>query len=253
MSIKYGKTSRDPAGNLVDRKWGKKNDRLTFWKFGEQARFFIMETLLKYLPAYIDKENEICRSLMRALAISMAKWHSRVKKLPNYKLNGDKISLKFANSDLQLFLSSKTTGSNIISCIKNYFTIHKQRGTQEGIEKDIERYIYDEGTRVTYYNWEQCGWYLDVTYPEHNAEGGTYNSNTFLELDNMLDIVFFNNSGISDSEVLKVIKEEFIPVTINTRILIIRPHCIKWGEAVGGVALKFGAFKFGTPIKGLAS
>lgn len=246
--VKFGNSASNEVGTLVTRKWGKGNDRQTYWKFGEQSQFYYLNTLLRYLPVYIVR-NELCYTIMTAIAINMLKWSIGLKKLLTYKVVGDQGSLKYANSDLQLFLSSKLPAAKIKESVNNFFNIHNLRGTLEGIKADIKRFNNEEEAELKYDGVENCGWILDYTYPDYSLEG-FYNvkSNVQLDLDNILDITVKNKSGYSLEYFKKTIRQEFVPLVVNVRFNIVRPHTVMWGEIINGFKNKFGLYKFGDII-----
>jgi hypothetical protein len=246
--VKFGNSAYNEVGTLVTRTWGKTNDRKTYWKFGEQNQFYYLNTLLRYLPAYIVR-NELCITILTAIAFNMLKWSVELKKLLTYKVVGDEGSLKYANSDLQLFISPKTSPAKIKEAVNNFYNIHDARGTFEGIKADIKRLNNQEEAELKYERGENCGWILDHTYPDYSLEG-YYNikSNTYLDLDNLLDITLKNKSGYDLAYFKRIIRQEFIPLVINIRLNITRPHTIMWGEVVNGFKNKFGLYKFGDLI-----
>ena len=244
-TVKFGNTAHDENGNQIVRKFGKNLDRITFWKFGQPSKFYIYDLLLKYLPKFVVK-NDLLKHFMRSIAIPLVKWENKLYALKNIEISGGKPSLKFANEDCQIFISPNASDDKIINAIKDYFNIHERRGTAAGIIEDIKRLTNDDGATVTYKNYNQCGWFLDVTFPEYNnATQLGLESTCFLDLDNLLIIKYKNKSGYSDKEVSRIIREEFIPRVINIREIVSKPHIIKYGETKNGFKIKFGTFKFG--------
>ncbi len=51
--IKFGKSTKDDSGNIIDIQFGKKLDRINYWKFVEQNQFYYLDTLYHYLPPYV--------------------------------------------------------------------------------------------------------------------------------------------------------------------------------------------------------
>lgn len=242
--IKFGigkKFDDYPLGTL---QWG------SFWKFGEPLQFYILNSLLRYLPKFVVR-NKLCKDILTMVAKELLKWQQALGQLPAYRTTG-KAGLKYLNSDLQIFVAPQIDPGKIPELIKENLNIHKARGTASGIPQDIRRCAGDDGAYVAYSGPSECGWWADITFPEHNKFGKfSYDSNVFLELPNMLDIVLRNRSAYSDEELKKIFRTEFIPVTTNTRYLFLSSHIIKWGEPLSitdPTPIKYGTFKFGETV-----
>lgn len=251
--VKFGDSDKNTSNQPITRKYGKKADGVSFWKFGEPVEFYQLKKLLDYLPQFV-KQNALCISIMTSIAIEIEVWRAELKTLLTMFFKG-KTGLKYANSDLQLFLSTKSTDLEIQQSVRNYFKIHKERGTVPGIVKDLKRLVRDPGAIVKFFPFDKVGWWFDETFPEYDDDGrhNLINTNVYYDLDNMVELIFCNNSGFSDKEVQRIIRDEFIPVVINIRIIITKPHTVKWGEPdsfYNPNYLKFGLFKFGEQIGG---
>jgi hypothetical protein len=110
----------------------------------------------------------------------------------------------------------------ILDFEKATLSIHKARGTENGITADIKRICDSTSVAVTYYPQTDCGWIGDVTSLEL-LPNGIYDpdlSLCYLDLDNMLDVYAFDKSSRTTEEVKKIIRHDFVPLRINTRLRI---------------------------------
>jgi len=101
-----------------------------------------------------------------------------------------------------------------------YIQLH--RGTLNGIFQDIHRLCHTDNIALTLHDQLECGWLLGVTSPGFD-ETGNYVPEyalTYLNLDNMLDIVTENQSIRKDSDVKKIISKYFIPIHFNKRFFL---------------------------------
>jgi len=239
-TIKYGLTDRDVNEQIINRKFG-------YWHFGEPQTFYILNTLLSYLPRFIV-QNELCVALMTAIAISTVKLSNALSSLIGYRTAGTKGSYKFANEDLQLYVNPNLERDKLITAIRQAYSIHAARGTYAGIIADLER-LSDSLISIQYFDFEESGWYLGSTYPMYaDAHNISKLSNCMIGLDNMLEIVIRNKSTLKDSEFIKIIREELVPLLVNIKVNIIIPHCIKFSEPKDGFKIQFGNFKYGELI-----
>jgi len=220
------------------------------FKWGEPLQFYHLNSLLNYLPKFVV-QNDLCKDILTAIAIQILKWYDELKSLTSYKITG-RAGLKFANEDLQLFVSSKKTSDEVKGYIGDYFGIHQKRGTIDGLPDDVRRVSGDEGAYVIYHPPADCGWWGDVTFPEYNViDKFSYDSNVYIDMPFIIDIVLKNKSDYTDAELQKIIREEFCPVTKPIRFLFLKPHTIEWGEPLAvnnPTQIKFGTFKFGEPV-----
>jgi hypothetical protein len=213
------------------------------FKWGQPNRFYIFDSLLQYLPVFIER-NAVCLALFRALAIVLVRWHFAVKKLLTYRLSGMP-GLKYANENWKLFLNNNTPDGDIAGYIKQTYRVHQARGTKSGISGDLKRLSGDSNAAVEYYDEASCGWWLDVTYPDISPDGitGKYNEvASYIDLDNMLIARLYNYSGFTDELLNKIIDHEIIPKALNSLVMILKPLPLKWGR------FKFGLRKFGQLI-----
>jgi hypothetical protein len=179
----------------------------------------------------------------------MVRWYNGLKKLQTVHIEQYSDALKYANSDSQIFLSRNSSKEEIINAINNIYAIHQNRGKEQGIRDDISRLA--QGLKeINYYPWTECGWWLDQTFPEYSSPTETTLDGVCrLDLDNLLEVTINNNSGYSDNEVIDIIRKEFVPLTINLNIIIIKPHIITWFDIKNTYRIKFGTFKFGEVIQ----
>lgn len=239
-TISFGKSSKNKDGQLVETRFGHNNTG-GWVRFGEPNDFYLYKSLLNYLPKYIV-QNDFCKALMKTFAIKLSKWQYKLQQLPFARTTG-KTAYIWANNDLQCFVSSKAPIETIQGAISNSKAIHKARGTESGILADIKRLTNDPAASMAYYSYENCGWIGDVTFPEY-LNGTHHSSNVFMDLDNMLHIKYHNYSEYSDSELEAIIREEIVPLSLNVKIEVSKPHVIRFNEPIGSV-VQFGLFKFG--------
>jgi hypothetical protein len=105
----------------------------------------------------------------------------------------------------------------ILDIEKASLSIHKARGTEDGITADIKRLCNTTDVTVTYYGQDECGWVGDVTSPELTP-GLLYapdESLCYMDLDNMVVVDADNGGSRSNVEVAKIIRHDFIPVKYN--------------------------------------
>ena len=131
---------------------------------------------------------------------------------------------------------------SIIGIEEESITIQLRRGTLNGIFEDIHRLCHTDNVGLVLHNQLECGWILGVTSPGFD-ETGNYNpelSLTYLNLDNMLDIITENQSIRSDDEVKSIIGKYFIPLKFNKRYFINPIDGIGYGgigvTPAGGIA-----------------
>lgn len=244
--VKFGK-SQKTGDQVIERQFGKNEDRVTYWKFGEDTRFYIFDKLKDYLPKFIV-QNELCQNILRAIAIEIVRVQNKLKKLPLYVQSGFP-GFKFANSDMQLFISENATQQDLKTALYNTLSIHRERGTVPGILKDIKRLTNDKKAVLKYYPYYECGWIIGKTYPMYNAAGKrSPNTNVRIGLDNMLEISFCNRSLYTDKRIKEIIREQLVPLVINVRVILNLPHVVAFGEPIDNFSstrVKFGTFKFG--------
>lgn len=250
--VKFGTTDRDANGGDTGRKFGKKADRVNYWKFGEPLNFYILDAIKNYLPRFII-QNALCNTILRAIAIQLVRVEAEAQKLPDFVFL-PKPALKYANSDLQLHISFDAKPDEVKQAIKDTFIIHRERGTLPGIVKDLRRLTGDPKAYIIYYGYEECGWWTDYTYPEYNGVGKVaINSNGYFDLYNMLDLVFCNHSGRSDDEVIELLRNEIVPINVDVRFLVSKIRTIKFGEPYNftdPATLQFGVFVFNQQVGG---
>lgn len=250
--IKFGRTDRDVSENTTERSFGKKADRVTYWKWGEPLNFYILDTLKNYLPKFVI-QNSLCNTILKAIAIELVRVESEAQKLPDFVFSR-KPALKYANSDLQLHIGFNAKPYVVKQAIKDAFIIHQERGTLPGIVRDLRRLTGDPSAYIIYYGYEDCGWWTDYTYPEYNGVGKVaINSNVYFDLYNMLDLVFCNHSGLPDDEVIKILRNEIVPINIDVRFLVSKIRSIAWGEPYNftdPAVLQFGVFVFNQQVGG---
>lgn len=250
--VKFGRTDKDVNNNVIDRRYGKKADRVTYWKWGEPLSFYILESLKNYLPRFVV-QNALCHAILKAIAVQLVTVEQEAQKLPDFVFSG-KPALKYANSDLQLHINFNANPEDIKSDIKNAFNIHKQRGTMLGIIKDLRRLTGDNKAYIIYYPYGVSGWWADHTYPEYNGAGKIgINCNVYFDLYNMLDLVYCNHSGRSDKEVVRILRNEIVPVNIDARFLVSELRSVKWGEPYNfetSTELQFGIFVYNQLLGG---
>lgn len=250
--VKFGRTDKDVSGNIVDRRFGKNLSSSIYWRWGEPLTFYILETLKNYLPKFVI-QNALCNTILKAIAIELVRVETEAQKLPDFVFSG-KPALKYANSDLQLFVGTGASPETIKRSIQETFIIHRERGTLPGIVKDLRRLTGDPSAYIIYYGYEDSGWWADYTYPEYNGVGKVaINTNVYFDLYNMMDIIFCNHSGYSDKEVLRILRKEIIPANIDVRFLISKIRSIKWGEPYNfstSDVLQFGVFIYNQQVGG---
>lgn len=219
-------------------KWG------TF-KFGQDSRFYIFENIIKYLPSYIVV-NQLCKDLIKPVAIELTRWYNELVSLKKIRFKKGYPSLKYANSDLQLFVHPNISTDELQYCIKNYLAIHKKRGTKTGIIEDLKRFTGDDGCLVEFYDYDDSGWILDKTFPMYKGPDTiSLDTPCYLDNENFILIKFKNKSGYSDEDAMRIIRANLLPLSAHARIVVKTPHIVKWGEVRNGNKLKFGIFKFG--------
>jgi hypothetical protein len=129
------------------------------------------------------------------------------------------------NDEQSVFISGNETGiapDSIITIEQNSLTIQAHRGTNAGIYDDIKRLCHTDNVQLTLHDQLESGWILGVTSPGFD-ETGNYApelSLTYLNLDNMLDIITENQSIRTDDEVKNIISKYFIPLKFNKRFFV---------------------------------
>jgi len=204
------------------------------FKWGQPNKFYLLINLLEYLPHYIERNN-LCKAIMKAIAVVLIRWHKVVIMLNKFRLSG-KPGLKFANENWKLFLKDNTSDNELALRLKDLYTIHNNRGTRSGMLDDLKRVTYNDNSWFKFYGESYCGWWLDSTYPDLTTDGiaHRYNKLTYLELENMLFVEYYNRSNYDSDFLQKLLLREVIPVNLNTTFLELMP-----------VRIKFGTFKFG--------
>lgn len=132
---------------------------------------------------------------------------------------------------------------SIIEIEEESLTIQQNRGTLDGIFQDIHRLCHTDNIGLTLHPQLECGWILGVTSPGFTSEEN-YDPElalTYLNLDNMLDIITENESIRTDNEVKQIISKYFIPLKFNKRFFLSPID----GIGYGGIG--------GTPIGGLGA
>lgn len=132
---------------------------------------------------------------------------------------------------------------SIIEIEEESIPIQLHRGTLNGIFQDINRLCNTENIQLVLHDQLECGWILGVTSPGFDPSGN-YNPEyalTYLNLDNMLDIITENQSIRTDKEVKEIISKYIVPIHFNKRIFL---HPID-GIGYGGIGV--------TPIGGIGA
>ncbi|RPI19724.1 MAG: hypothetical protein EHM58_00530 [Ignavibacteriae bacterium] len=225
--IKFG-NHKSSDGKTIPLKYG-------IFKWGEPNQFYILNNLLDYLPQYIER-NPLCNAILKAIAIMMFRWQKAAINLKKFRLTG-RTGLKFANENWKLLIKDTSSDEFIRASVADTYPMHMARGTKIGISHDIQKLAYDDNSWYKYYDYDKCGWWLDSTFPELSTDGYTYKVNklTYLELDNMLFVEYYNRSRVTSGILEKLILYEAVPAGVNTTFLELKPFKIK-----------FGTFKFGT-------
>ena len=101
-------------------------------------------------------------------------------------------------------------------------TIHRKRGTEQGIIEDTRRICNNPNATVTYFDKTKCGWILGLTSPGF-LNATTYNPNkspVFLGITNMVHVECQNSGNRSNTEVESIVRREFIPIRYNLRVFL---------------------------------
>ena len=114
----------------------------------------------------------------------------------------------------------------ILDFEKAGLSIHKARGTEDGITADIKRICNNETVTVTYNGQDKCGWVGDVTSPELTPAllYDLDNSLCFMDLDNMVVVDATNASNRTINEIEKIIRHDFVPIKYNLKTNIINVY-----------------------------
>lgn len=229
--VKFG-YKKSSNGNLVPLKFG-------LFEWGQPIKFYLLNNLLEYLPLYIER-NKLCKAIMKAIAVVLLRWQKAARNLKVLRLSG-KTGIKYANENWKLFLRNNSEDADILHYINKTYLIHKNRGTEFGMQDDIVRITYDKSAWFKYYRQDKCGWWLDQTFPDISTDGYTYKMNklTYLDLENMLFIEYYNRSKNTSNVIEKLLLHEAIPANINTTFLELKPFEVKFGT------FKFARRKFG--------
>jgi hypothetical protein len=225
--IKFG-YRKSKEGVLGPLKFG-------IFKWGQPNKFYLLNSLLDYLPQFIER-NSLCNAIMKSIAVVLLQWHKVVLKFSKYRLSG-KPGLKNANENWKLFLKESTSDNEMAAKMGQLYDIHIARGTADGMLDDIKNVTNSDISWYKFYGEDSCGWWLDSTFPDISTDGYSNKANklTFIELENMLFVEYYNRSNFSSAFIQNLLLKEAIPVNLNTTFLELRPFRIK-----------FGTFKFGT-------
>jgi hypothetical protein len=112
----------------------------------------------------------------------------------------------------------------ILDYEKALLSIHKVRGTEDGITADIKRICNTTNVTITHYGQDKCGWIGDVTSPELTPEllYDPDNSLCYMDLDNMVVVDTLNMGNRTNDEVSKIIRHDFVPLKYNLQTNITR-------------------------------
>ncbi len=208
------------------------------FKWGQPNKFYIYESLLEYLPIFITR-NETCNGLIKAIAQILLEWQTQVYQIAEWYRTGI-AGRRFAN-DWKIFPAPVTSDPEMEDLIANVYPIHNERGTEDGIVKDLKRLSGDANAAVEYYDYENCGWWIEKTFPDISTDGfaNKYNTTNYIDIDNFFILKFRNLSGLRDKLLVKTTLRELIPVFLHTVCYIVIPLTLKWG------GFKFGTKKYG--------
>lgn len=204
--------------------------RFGTFQWGQPNRFYLLGNLLEYLPLYIVR-NKLCMSILKAIAVPLLKWNNRAASLKEFRVTG-KTGIKYANENWKLFIRDDSGSAETEDSIRKTYSIHSSRGTEEGILRDLKKITYNENSWYKFYDHDECGWWLDKTYPDLSIGGYTYKFNklTYLELENMLFVEYYNRTRYSSDFIRKLMLREAIPVNLNTTFVELRPYVIRFGQ-----------------------
>jgi hypothetical protein len=214
------------------------------FKWGQSNKFYIKESLFEYLPAFINKDSNFLNGLITALANIILEWQRAVSILQIYHLTGFK-GIKYLIENWKIFVAGNLTDNEIQDLVKTVYKIHQDRGTEDGILADLKRASGDPNASIKYYDEYECGWWLERTFPDIANSGLISDSDkvsSYVDLDNMLYVKCYNNTGKSNSFLKKLLIREIIPVALNKTITFLQPSTLKFGR------FKMGLKKFGQLI-----
>jgi len=204
--------------------------RYNTFLWGQPNRFYLLENLLEYLPLYIVR-NKLCMSILKSIAILLLRWDYKAGSLKALKVTG-KTGIKYANENWKLFIRDDSGGAETEDNIRKTYTIHSARGTEEGMLRDMKKITYNESTWFKFYGHDNCGWWLDSSYPDLSTDGYAYKLNklTYLGLENMLFVEYYNRSRKPSEFIQRLMLREAIPLTLNTTFVELKPYVIKFGQ-----------------------
>lgn len=214
------------------------------FKWGQGNRLYIYDSLFEYLPTFINKDSKFLKGFLRALSTVLLEWQKAVYTLHIFHLTGFK-GIKYANENWKILVTDNISDNDLINNIKATYQIHQSRGTEDGVLADLKRVTGDNNSLTEYYDETECAWWVDRTFPDISPQGLVRVPNivsSYIDLDNMLFVKFYNKSGRKDSILRKLLLHEIIPIAINSTIIFLTPTTLKFGR------FKMGLRKFGQLI-----
>jgi hypothetical protein len=114
-----------------------------------------------------------------------------------------------------------------IDLLKNTVEIHRRRGSLMGLYADIKRLCNTVNVNIEHSNSTGTGWILDLSAPNFELNSNTYKDTSMnlilVEFQILIEYVVIeteNQSIWSNSEVMKIISHEFIPIGLTSYIFI---------------------------------
>jgi hypothetical protein len=89
--VKFGKYKTED-GSTIPLQFG-------LFQWGQPIKFYILHTMLDYLPQFIERNN-LCKAILRAISKLLVDWNNAVLNIKSLKLFG-KTGLKYANEKIQ--------------------------------------------------------------------------------------------------------------------------------------------------------
>lgn len=182
----------------------------------EPATNYFYDKLIKYLPAFVV-ENEILEAILKGFQSVLLEAKKYINastgySLTNYRYQG--VGLKQSARELFLFLSGEEAERETQWIVENHETIHQQRGSMLGLRNDLYRATRDKYLTIEEVPADECGWWLDETFPQISPAGAVEKSATasFLDCENQINVNVADNSGAYTEEQLNdIISKYLIP------------------------------------------
>lgn len=163
----------------------------------------VKSILVKYIAPFVEHTTEEAEAIKTAISQAIASLWSEIIALPGIRERWPVVTV--TADEEQIIRGGGENEGVLRSLLRTRYILHQLRGSRSQIAQDIRRFMNNDTVTVEIYGEDQCGWWLDRTYPD-------IGNTTFLDAFRLCVITGLNKSSYDYKTARMLMKRHFIPV-----------------------------------------